>query len=130
VGPTLSDPSSTGTDAVLEGGALIISHRSIDPLGIEEWNSGWDIELGFFDSWHGGKKEGFPLWIGTEERYSTVVRPFWPTVVAGALTLFVWFPRRLIPIGCCRSCGYDLRGISAGQPCPECGTEPVLSTPP
>lgn len=36
----------------------------------------------------------------------------------------VWWRHRPIPPGHCLWCRYDLRGISAGSPCPECGNVP------
>jgi hypothetical protein len=36
------------------------------------------------------------------------------------LTAWVWYADRSFADGCCRNCGYDLRGNVSGV-CPECG---------
>jgi hypothetical protein len=53
---------------------------------------------------------------------------FWPpfvTVLAACACWIGWWRRRRI--GLCRSCGYDLRGLTPGVLCPECGKAPVVA---
>ena len=50
----------------------------------------------------------------------------WPTALAPLLGggWLVWAGRRArrrAMAGCCVKCGYDLVGLAAGAPCPECG---------
>ncbi|MBP7747344.1 MAG: hypothetical protein KA383_14585 [Phycisphaerae bacterium] len=65
----------------------------------------------------------FPSLGGTPPRY--VWRgyvPLWiPLALLALLTAALWWrERRPFPPGCCRTCGYDLRGNQSGR-CPECG---------
>jgi hypothetical protein len=41
------------------------------------------------------------------------------------LCIAAWMRRRLaVPVNRCLSCRYDLVGLPAGAPCPECGRAP------
>jgi hypothetical protein len=40
----------------------------------------------------------------------------------GMMLIGAWRRRRRERSGLCRTCGYALRGLPAGSPCPECGT--------
>lgn len=59
----------------------------------------------------------------TIDNFHFVGAPLWPLALIAACLIFremIRFRRRR-PKGCCRSCGYDLRGLSEYR-CPECGT--------
>jgi hypothetical protein len=52
-----------------------------------------------------------------------MVYPFAMAVILPAISLVCWLRRRRDRMkGCCRNCGYDLRGNPSGKACPECGT--------
>jgi hypothetical protein len=68
------------------------------------------LSLSCFKSEHGS-------WGGS----ATVDLPLWP--LAGVGVIASYFGLRGLSrkgAGCCRGCGYDLRGLSSGA-CPECG---------
>jgi hypothetical protein len=48
---------------------------------------------------------------------------FWLVALPGLVGLGVWWwaKKREIKPGCCRQCGYDLRGSMHNSYCPECG---------
>lgn len=48
----------------------------------------------------------------------------WASVGVPLFSAGWWFLRRRHAPGCCRACGYDLRGLT-GRPCPECGHTPA-----
>jgi hypothetical protein len=51
--------------------------------------------------------------------WTEVFVPFWILVVGvGGLAAWLWWGR-WFGRGCCRKCGYDLRGLTGV--CPECG---------
>lgn len=48
----------------------------------------------------------------------------WSLLVAaacGAVGVWLWAGNKVVPEGHCLGCGYDLRGVPSGKPCPECG---------
>jgi predicted amidophosphoribosyltransferase len=53
----------------------------------------------------------------------------WAIVLLLALAPAIWLLRTLKPHapGCCRHCGYDLRGTP--DRCPECGTQATQAKP-
>jgi hypothetical protein len=81
-----------------------------------EWSSRslTDPTKGWTYSW---TTVAFPLWL------PTLVFGVWP----GVWLVFWVRRRRWRRAGCCRECGYDLRG-SPGPRCPECGREMAEGT--
>ncbi len=56
-------------------------------------------------------------------RGTSVGIPIWPfALIAGALCAWGFLLARVTPPGCCKSCGYDLAGVTA-KLCPECGSD-------
>ncbi|MCA3003926.1 MAG: hypothetical protein LW650_04605 [Planctomycetaceae bacterium] len=50
------------------------------------------------------------------------VAPLWlPTVLFAALAGLMWYLAARTRPGRCPNCGYNLQGLPAAQPCPECG---------
>ena len=77
--------------------------------------------------WHGfGKRDDPPrTFHGRTNMYHSAVAPAWPVAVALAMLPFLWVVQtarrsRRIRMGCCLTCGYDLRATP--DRCPECGT--------
>lgn len=64
-----------------------------------------------------------PVSLGVAGGLIEVVVPYWIVMGCGLLTCGVsWrVSRRRRVAGCCRACGYSLRGLSATGSCPECG---------
>lgn len=59
---------------------------------------------------------------------SAVSIPLWMAIVPLVIPAGVRFIRRaLMPAGRCRCCGYDLRGLGPGSPCPECGDSHAIT---
>lgn len=85
-----------------------------DFCGDEIWDTG-PIHLGIYES------IPFP---GVPQKYVVVAFSYWAVVSAlsGCSLLILWsLRRRKHSIGCCASCGYDLRASAEG--CPECGVK-------
>jgi hypothetical protein len=109
--------SPEGSFAQVAGGCCYIGHfernaRLLAPLG---WQRGrWNIPFEWWCwSWRSGKD-----WV--------VIVPLWvPAIGALVLTAVPWrldaLARRRARAGLCPKCRYDLRGLSVGAPCPECG---------
>jgi hypothetical protein len=78
-----------------------------------------DLQIQWWAEWGRAFGAGTGLW----SRWFAL--PLWMPFVAVALpTAWVfWRDRRLRPGHC--ACGYDLAGLAAGAPCPECGAAPA-----
>jgi hypothetical protein len=77
----------------------------------------WWFDAGSF-GWRVGRWWSVPLWM--------------PLVAMSALTLWLWrrdarHARRVLT-GRCEHCRYDLAGLNADAPCPECGRSRGAST--
>lgn len=81
----------------------------------------------------GPAHDSFPyyLWfhLGIHERYAIAVVPLWVYLLADVCIAGLAWRRwlRWRPPGACPKCGYDLRGLAAGSPCPECGRAPAAA---
>jgi hypothetical protein len=55
-----------------------------------------------------------------------VTIPLWIVLVVAAIPtgLLWWRDRKRRGPGACVKCGYDLKGLAVGAPCPECGRRP------
>lgn len=62
---------------------------------------------------------GFATSAGGGSRDCSI--PLWAPIVLLAASLAVLWRVKVGIEGACTHCGYDLRGLTAGQPCPECG---------
>jgi hypothetical protein len=75
----------------------------------------------------GVKKSDIPMYGN-----STAVSLLYPAVLTSGPALLLWIIHvralRRERLGHCRKCGYDLRGLSAGAACPECGEVALGST--
>jgi hypothetical protein len=66
--------------------------------------------------------------IGSSMTIYNVIVPLWvPILLIGAPTAWLWRRDRPRPAYACRTCGYDLRGVENGDPCPECGGAVTLA---
>lgn len=64
-------------------------------------------------------------WSEFRAGYGELVVPLWaPAVVTAAATGLGWRLGRRSAGGRCGRCGYDLTGLAAPSPCPECGSKP------
>jgi hypothetical protein len=64
------------------------------------------------------------LFLGQNVRALTL--PLWiPAAACSTLALVLWWRRRPFGPGRCAGCGYDVAGLDARSPCPECGRVPV-----
>jgi len=105
----------------------------------EQWSSAQDWNEGYWRSRWGPLRWDFSdvNWPDGKSHYREVAAPLWlVSLTAGAwplasITLLIRRRRRqhrLALVGCCQSCGYDLRATAeANGPllsrCPECGEE-------
>lgn len=82
--------------------------------------------------------QGQPTWLPTGLRWPGVL--FWLlllSLIGNTIWVAVRSPcrwlvrRRRIRSGCCEDCGYNLKGLALGVPCPECGksSQPPPLTP-
>ncbi|MEK6703401.1 MAG: hypothetical protein AABZ53_14160 [Planctomycetota bacterium] len=62
-----------------------------------------------------------PSFQGTT-RFAMVLWPI-PLVLLAAGGMMLWHGKTAarIAVGCCLTCGYDLKGLTLGTACPECG---------
>ena len=68
---------------------------------------------------------GMVLWpmVSTPGNGCFVLLPLWPIYAPIALYgAYLWWRDRRIPVGHCRTCGYNLRGNVSGE-CSECGQQ-------
>src|SRR5688572_29056352 len=91
----------------------------------------WLPEVRYFDP-QINKQKPFQWWFeawqdnfgsGRTYQINWVAIPIWLlALIAGTLTLLIGRrDSRRLPHAC-RKCGYDLTGLPAERPCPECGT--------
>ena len=93
---------------------------------------GFDVMLGENVSFNAHWQNAPPASVWYDAETYFVECPFWIVIGLGLPLPVVWMRRQLRTrralrlIGCCKTCGYDLRATP--DRCPECGT-PVLPTP-
>lgn len=101
---------------VTENGAQVPGRRTLGVMTAPGWywhrmNAGYSISLvwGWFE-WESDHKR-IPLWfVGAITGVPLI-----------GISVVRTIRRRRRPPGACQGCGYDLRGLRAGSPCPECG---------
>ncbi len=89
---------------LVQGSCIEITHSTGEMKESRRWALGW-LPL-------------YPIWPGFALNtlfYSLLAWRLWYLLLAARR----WRQRRP---GCCVRCGYDLTGIAAEPPCPECGT--------
>jgi len=62
----------------------------------------------------GGQASGFTGW-------QLDLHLFWPMAACGLISVLAWWQTRRVRAYTCANCSYDLRGLTANRPCPECG---------
>ena len=68
--------------------------------------------------------------FGPSLRLHLVLLPYWSIALILAVLPTTWLIKRLRKRpGCCRHCGYDLRGNRESSTCPECGQAMPTSSP-
>lgn len=88
--------------------------------------------VGYVEGWLTDEaSEGLGFSWPTLERFAgggpAASIPFWLlflVMTVATVTLF-YLDRRCIPTGCCKKCGYNLKGNASGI-CPECGTKTAV----
>lgn len=107
-----------------QGYAIMVSRgaiglgRPVKPPGARMGNTITDAPMGEPMRWRTYRSS---TWF-----HNTTWRPlWWPTAACGALTAAMFAVHRLRRRApwACAACGYDLRGLTAGAKCPECGSE-------
>jgi hypothetical protein len=104
---------------ILAGRVVVENRESIGIFPPARWMFGRRrLQLALRPGWDFGSSAWWvvvPLWM-----------PLVPTLMA---TATAWrldtLARRRARIGLCPTCNYDLRGLPAASPCPECGAVPV-----
>jgi hypothetical protein len=96
----------------------------------------WGFGQGQVVDWHciralGSPFEDWRFWPPLDHQgdsnHETGCLCLWvPALLAAAPTGLLWGMhirkrRSRAKAGCCTRCGYDLRGLASGSPCPECG---------
>jgi hypothetical protein len=104
-----------------------LGHRDIQVIvagsGAPGTQHGYGVAEAMFEKGLLRTRTGFAYeWLGDSLLLAV---PLWflVGVVAPATGVAWWVGRRQVRPGCCRACGYDLRGLHAGadRVCPECG---------
>lgn len=111
--------SVKSTELWLFNFCVIVFHQPVGP-GIEDdiWHN-WKVDVGN-DPGFLPKYRNITLRAGTLMYISLPLQPLFLFLVVA--TSVLWWLVPSYPPGCCRKCGYNLRGLTEPR-CPECSTE-------
>ncbi|MCX5659973.1 MAG: hypothetical protein NTW19_09665 [Planctomycetota bacterium] len=72
-------------------------------------------------------RRGFVVHLNRTDHYAVVMLPCWFIILLSIPLPALWVRARRVRrrslVGCCKACGYDLRGSPPGGDCPECGAK-------
>jgi hypothetical protein len=81
--------------------------RAVRPRSETPLWTWWDFGINAIPSGPNSWELYAPLWV--------------PFLLVGIPSVMLWRSDHVRPLGACRTCGYDLSGLTPGGACPECG---------